>query len=276
MIEVEADRRLRFVVDLGNSRIKWGQANLDPTGQILQSLATPTDDPAAWTTAIDRLNPQGRDCRWAISTVNPPVADRLSRFLEARNVHADHVQWFRSAAEVPLRNALEHPETAGADRALAALAARQLAPENRPGLVISCGTAITVERIDKGGVWLGGAIAPGLGLFASALHQGTAQLPWVSLAADLAEAPPPPFGPSTAKALTAGIFWGTVGAARELVRQSSANGECWQIWTGGDAAWLALQVDGPTAWIVSDLVLIGLVRAAFGFGTSQEPKLDGS
>ena len=49
-----------------------------------------------------------------------------------------------------------------------------------------CGTAITVERITAEGVWQGGAIAPGLGQTARALHLMTAQLPFIELSQDAA------------------------------------------------------------------------------------------
>ena len=75
-----------------------------------------------------------------------------------------------------------------------------------PGLVVSCGTAVTVERIAADGVWQGGAIAPGLGLSARALHLLTAQCPWSTPATA-----PPAWGRSTRPALEAGIFWGVVG-----------------------------------------------------------------
>ena len=127
--------------------------------------------------------------------------------------------WFRSAAEVGVPNELVEPETAGADRAFAVAAAIDLGPAGRPGLVVSCGTAITVERISKEGVWQGGAIAAGLGVTARALHQQTAQLPRVDL-----HRVPPCWGRSTRPALEAGVFWGTVGA-------------CASCWIGNRPIW---------------------------------------
>ncbi|CAN5909534.1 type III pantothenate kinase [soil metagenome] len=261
-----ADPSIRMVIDLGNSRLKWGLAGRD--GSIPGAVATPTDDPAAWSAALQQLDPKGQAHAWAVSSVNPPVAERLADFL--RQQGADDVQWFRSAADVPIRNRLEHAETAGADRALAVLAAVPRAPSNRPGQVVSCGTAITVERIDRDGLWLGGAIAPGLALVAGALQRGTAQLPMVTI--DEGASPPPPSGPSTASAMAAGIFWGTLGAIRELVQRGSEGPDSWRIWTGGDASWLAPQLDGPQAWIVPDLVLLGLARAAFGASGESETR----
>src|SRR5262249_59428720 len=89
------------------------------------------------------------------------------------------VTWIRSAAEVPVPKDVEGAETGGSDRALSVFAALRLMPAGRPGLVVMCGTAITVERVTPEGVWQGGAIAPGLGLTTRALHLMTAQLPLI-------------------------------------------------------------------------------------------------
>jgi type III pantothenate kinase len=245
----------RIVADLGNSRLKWGQVGLG--GLITRSIALPVDDPGAWALVFEAWVLSREDV-WAISTVNPPVADRLGRFLASRGVST--IQWFRSAAEVPITHDVEGPETGGADRALAVLAARSRHAPDRPGLVVSCGTAITVERISANGVWQGGAIAPGLGLSARALHQLTAQLPQI----DVPEAPEP-WGRGTEAALAAGLFWGSVGAVRELLARQAEGltPSPWVDWTGGDAARLAPWIAWPESRVVPDLVLLGLARAAF-------------
>ena len=128
-----------------------------------------------------------------------------------------------------------------------------------PGLVVSCGTAITVERISEQGIWQGGAIAPGLGVSRRRLAQSDRQLPLVEL-----HQAPPHWGASTRPALEAGVFWGTVGAVRELLDRQTADlgSDPWVIWTGGDAALLAGAVAGSEARIEPDLVLLGL---AVGF-----------
>ncbi len=97
-----------------------------------------------------------------------PLRQQLAVFLESKGVR--ELTWFDTAAQVPLRFDVEGADTGGADRALAVAAAIRLMPPGRPGLVVSCGTAITVERITAEGVWQGGAIAPGLGMSAQALH----------------------------------------------------------------------------------------------------------
>jgi type III pantothenate kinase len=246
---------IQIVADLGNSRLKWGRVGAN--GALEATVALPTEVTAAWAAGFAAWVPAEEGSSWAVSTVNPPVADRLARFLAERG--AGSSVWFRSAADVPLRHTLEHPETAGADRALAVLAATGL--NTGPGLIVSCGTAVTVERVGPDGTWQGGAIAPGLGPSATALHRGTAQLPRI----DVPNAPPP-WGRSTEPALAAGVFWGTVGAIRELLSRQAEGLDPppWLVWTGGDAQRLAPWIDRPGARVVPDLVLLGLARAAFG------------
>ncbi len=247
----------RIVADLGNSRLKW--ARLDANGAPESALSLPVDDSDAWSRALDAWNINAQT-RWAISSVNPPLADRLRGLLDERG--CSDVRWFPSAAEVPVPNELETIGQAGADRALAVLAAIAIRPAGRSGHVVSCGTAVTVERISAEGVWLGGAIAPGLGPMAQALRDLTAQLPLV----EISEAAPASWGRSTLPALKAGLFWGQVGVIREiLARQSEGlTPRPWIVWTGGDASLLAPWVEGPSATLVPDLVLRGLAIAAFG------------
>ena len=248
---------LRIVADLGNSRMKW--ARLDAHGRLEPSSALPPDDPLAWEALFDDwADGQPGPSRWAVASVNPPVADCLAAFLNGRQV--SEATWYRTAAEVPLEKAVEEAETGGADRALAVLAARSLMPAGQPGLVVSCGTAITVERLSATGVWQGGVIAPGLFLAARGLHMLTAQLPLIH-----PEPTAPFWGRGTRDSLAAGLFWGTVGSVRELLaRQSFDDGQApWIVWTGGDARMLSRAVEGEHARIIDDLVLQGLVRAAF-------------
>jgi type III pantothenate kinase len=249
---------LRVVADLGNTRLKWGR--LDESGRLVETIALPLDDPGAWATAWaawDRIDPGVS--HWAVSTVNPPLADRLDEFFQSRGI--GRVTWVRSAAEVPVPKDVEGAETGGSDRALAVYAALRLMPSGHSGLVVMCGTAITVERVTATGVWQGGAIAPGLGLTARALHLMTAQLPLIH-----PTQAPPAWGRGTLASLEAGVFWGIVGAVRELLARQKADlgGDPWVMWTGGDAALLAPQLFGTEARIEANLILLGLSEVAFG------------
>jgi type III pantothenate kinase len=252
---------LHFVADLGNSRLKW--ARVDDDGRLAERVAVPLD-PSAWAEAWAQSDALGRaPSSWAISSVNPPLAIELAEFLRAR--HTAGVTWYVAAAEVPVLKDVEGADVGGADRALGVYAATRLMPAGRPGLVVSCGTAITVERVTAEGVWLGGAIAPGLGPMAHALHLRTAQVPLIDTRQFDPECPPPAWGRGTLGSLAAGIFWGTVGVARELIARQSddIDGDPWVIWAGGDGALLAKFAGGDKPVIEPDLVLVGLARLAF-------------
>jgi type III pantothenate kinase len=64
--------------------------------------------------------------------------------------------------------------------------------------------------------------------------------------------------------MEAGLFWGTVGAVRELLTRQAADlaPVPWLVWTGGDAELLAPWIDWDDARVVPDLVLEGLRRIA--------------
>jgi type III pantothenate kinase len=245
----------RIVVDIGNSRIKWGL--LDEVGQIHLRRAWPVEDDAVeWREALSEWGGSTR-VAWAISSVNPPVAETFGRWLDS--MAPSDVTWYRSAEEVPLAMRVRESSRAGADRALAVLAARAIDGSDGPGLVVSCGTALTIERIDASGVWEGGAIAAGLRAVSDAMRQSTAQLPQIEPDHEVSS-----WGDTTESAMKAGAFWGTVGALRELIARQGL--DRWRIWTGGNASLLAPLVEGESIIprIVPDLVLRGLAMAAFG------------
>ena len=247
----------RLLADLGNSRLKW--ALVDESGKLDRTLALPLDDPSSWEAAWDGWGlGDGAVTDWRVSSVNPPLADRVAEFLQERGV--TRVRWCRSVVDVEIKQDVTELHTGGADRALAVVGALARKQGQGPGIVISCGTAITVERVAADGTWLGGAIAAGFRLIAETLHKGTAQLPLIELGAE----PPAPVGRATVPSLEAGIFWGVVGTVRELVSRQEADpagpGPGWRVWTGGDAVALAPWVDGPGAEVAPHLVLEGLLR----------------
>ena len=166
---------LRIVADLGNSRLKW--ARLDEEGRLTPSSALPPDDPLAWDALWDDWHrDQRQPSRWAIASVNPPVAQHLAAFLQGR--HVRQATWYQTAADVPIDMDVEGADTGGADRALAVLAALAHMPPGQPGLVVSCGTAITIERVTARGVWQGGVIAPGLFLAPAPCTSSPRNFPW--------------------------------------------------------------------------------------------------
>jgi type III pantothenate kinase len=121
----------------------------------------------------------------------------------------------------PLKVDLPEPGKAGIDRLLNAVAANCLREKNRPVLIVDSGTATTVDAVNAEGHFLGGAILPGFELSARALHQYTALLPLIPLDDLSSAAPPTAVGNNTRAAMRSGLYWGQVGAVKELLDQSA-------------------------------------------------------
>jgi type III pantothenate kinase len=124
------------------------------------------------------------------------------------------------------------------------------------------GTAITIDCVSDEGVFLGGAILPGLSMGSAALHGGTGQLPPVELAA-----PDWVFGANTRQAIVGGLIYGARGALRELTEAYATKLGRWPIViiTGGDAALICPDPSGSelVQAIVPDLVLRGVAIAYY-------------
>ena len=129
----------------------------------------------------------------------------------------------------------------------------------RPAVIVDVGTAITVDLVDREGRFAGGAIGPGLGLAARALHEGTACLPLVT-----PELPKRVAGLDTVEAIRSGVYRccrGGVHSLVELLSREEGTAEVPVVVTGGDAELLLpLRVDAPVRH-VPDLIFTGMTAA---------------
>ena len=104
----------------------------------------------------------------------------------------------------------ETPKEVGADRIVVAAAVQQL--YGGPACVVDFGTATTFDAISAEGDYLGGAIAPGIGIAADALFRRAAKLPKVEL-----KMPPSVIGKNTPHAMQSGLIFGYVGLVEGIV-----------------------------------------------------------
>jgi type III pantothenate kinase len=111
-----------------------------------------------------------------------------------------------------MRILYDNPREVGADRICGAVAA--YARYGGPAIVIDLGTATTFSVVSRDGDFLGGAIAPGIGISVDALAEHAAQLHRVPL-----RAPEAAIGRSTTTAMQAGIVFGFVGLVTDVVRR---------------------------------------------------------
>lgn len=101
----------------------------------------------------------------------------------------------------PIPNRYRNPEEVGQDRLVNAYAV--LKKYGAPAIVVDFGTAITVDLVSKKGEYLGGVIAPGMGISLEALNEKTALLPRVRL-----HPPPSLLGRETEGSMLSGAFHG--------------------------------------------------------------------
>ncbi len=80
---------------------------------------------------------------------------------------------------VPIKNCYRRPQEVGQDRLVCAFSA--MTQYGKPLIVIDFGTAITFDVVSTKGEYLGGAIVPGLRLYAESLYEKTALLPKVKI-----------------------------------------------------------------------------------------------
>lgn len=109
----------------------------------------------------------------------------------------------------------ENPREVGADRIVNAVAAYEHV--KGAAIVVDFGTATTFDCISDKGEYLGGAIAPGMEISASALFARAAKLPRSEIAR-----PPRAIGRNTVNSMQSGIVFGYVGLVDGLVRRLAA------------------------------------------------------
>ncbi|ANE45974.1 transcriptional regulator [Paenibacillus swuensis] len=105
----------------------------------------------------------------------------------------------------------ENPREVGADRIVNAVAAIELYGP-LPLIVVDFGTATTFDYIDEQGNYLGGAIAPGIGISTEALYQRAAKLPRIELTK-----PKSVVGRNSIASMQAGIIYGYAGQVDGIV-----------------------------------------------------------
>lgn len=152
-------------------------------------------------------------------------------------------------------NAYEIPERLGVDRWLALVAAHH--EGQSPACIVDCGTAVTLDVIDRQGLHQGGLILPGPRLMKAALLRGTR----IPEAQD--ERPEEMLGQDTRSAIGLAPLLAIAGMVEKVMREHPWDDAATPnlILTGADAGLLASRLGIP-AVIQPDLVLRGLLLAA--------------
>ena len=168
----------------------------------------------------------------ALCSVVPALTPAWTAALAGLATHPPHEVSAATAEGLTIR--YKDPGAVGADRIANAIAVRAL--YGAPAIVVDLGTATTFDCIGRGGDYLGGIIAPGVGTSAEELFRRAARIARVELSR-----PPHAVGRTTEESLQAGVLWGHAGQVDALVRRLALEmrGTPHVIATGGWAAIVA-------------------------------------
>ncbi|MDO8662624.1 MAG: type III pantothenate kinase [Candidatus Omnitrophota bacterium] len=162
-----------------------------------------------------------------ICSVVPSMAKRLANDL--KKISGISPRLIGKDISVPLKNLYQNPKQLGQDRLVNAYAASKI--YSAPVIVVSCGTALTIDAVSKNREFLGGFILPGLRSSLSSLNADTALLPKLKLkpASGL-------IGRNTQTGILNGVIAGSAGSIDSLIEKIllKISKHAKVIGTGGD------------------------------------------
>jgi type III pantothenate kinase len=240
-------------VDIGNTNITLGLYegdNLGPRWRLATDHERMPDEFILQLLGFFTHAGLGRDDVHgaAIASVVPPLTGKWVE-VSRRGLNCDPLV-VDGTVETGVRILYEPPSAVGADRVVDAVAAYRI--YGGPACIVDFGTATTFDAISAEGDYLGGAIAPGIGIAAQALFQRTAKLPRVELAR-----PPAAIGRNTEHSMQSGLLFGYVSLVEGMVarfRQELGPGMK-VIGTGGLAEVIAREtqvIEHLAPWLTLD------------------------
>jgi type III pantothenate kinase len=167
-----------------------------------------------------------------ISSVVPPLNSTLEemtdRYLGVRALFVE------PGVKTGMPVQYDNPQEVGADRIVNSVAAFE--KYGGPCIVVDFGTAITFDAISKRGEYLGGVIAPGIGIASEALFARAARLPRVEI-----KDPGKTIPTNTVASMQAGLYYGYVDLVDGILdRMKQVLGpETKVVATGGQASLVA-------------------------------------
>jgi type III pantothenate kinase len=247
---------MRLLIDIGNSRIKW--AVQEPEGLTQQQAVDHHD--LTTRQAIDQiLKPCGSVDAVLVSNVAGPSIAAMLR--QAVNEHSGIEPIFvtpRAECIVRgrvLRNAYQQPTQLGIDRWLAMMAARGISAD--AVLVVSAGTAMTLDAINAQGQHLGGLIVPGVHLMKHSLLQHTSDLAVRSGQVNVAQSTTGFFADNTLGGIEQGALRAACGLIEAAYQQLQQLADTRLLLTGGAASELQPNMNMKSE-MIPNLVLQGL------------------
>lgn len=248
-----------LLLDAGNTRLKWAVVEWGA-----DELNAPATEPWLAQSAAHYDALEALPARWqqsgalsachGVSVAGDSANAAVQKLLASIALEP---QWHQaSAAACGVENRYQPPASLGADRWAALVGARQRTRD--ACLVVSAGTALTIDALNAGGQFVGGLIIPGLYRMRQALAHSTALVG--EQYGTLRELPD-----NTADAVETGLVMALTGAIEKmnlrLARLGDTPAHC--LLTGGDAAILQAALPFPTE-VAPSLVLEGVYHLAKG------------
>jgi len=207
-----------LAVDIGNTTITIGlyqTETLGPRWRLASDNERTTDEYGILLIQLlERAGiASGKVDEIAIASVVPPLTGTFEHACRNYLNVAPLVVDAGTRTGIPLR--YEDPKQVGADRVVNAAAVRRM--YKGPACIVDFGTATIFDAISAEGEYLGGAIAPGIGIASDALSQRTAKLPRVEIVR-----PPSAIGRNTVHSLQSGLLYGYVGLVDGMVARFRA------------------------------------------------------
>jgi type III pantothenate kinase len=202
-----------MTIDIGNTNISIGIYQGDKLGPRWRVSTDHNRMPDEYGLQFDGLlkheNLSPADISGiCLASVVPPLN---GIFLQACRKYLNHDPLVVDAGvKTGVRILYETPRSVGADRIVDAVAVKHL--YGVPACVVDFGTGTTFDAISRDGDYLGGAIAPGIGIAAEALFRRAAKLPRVELST-----PPSVIGQNTPHSMQSGLIYGYVGLVEGMV-----------------------------------------------------------
>jgi type III pantothenate kinase len=230
-----------LTIDIGNTNITFGLYEGDELGASWRIATNHEQMPDEYGLKFISLlshagfNPEDL-IGISLASVVPPLTQKIveacQHYLGKDPLVVD------AGIKTGVRILYEDPKAVGADRIVDCAAVQRL--YGGPACVVDFGTGTTFDAISAEGDYLGGAIAPGIGIAAEALFARAAKLARVDLTR-----PPSVIGRNTPHAMQSGLLFGYVGLVEGMVARfrEELGPEMKVIATGGLAEVVAKETD---------------------------------
>jgi type III pantothenate kinase len=245
-----------LALDIGNTNVTIGVfegADLCATWRIGTDVERLADEYAV--TMLGLLHTEGIDPRAIDEAVMASVVPDLAPVFEqlCRRYFKTEPLIVGTGTRTGVRVVYDNPREVGADRIVDVVAALDLYGPP-PLIIVDFGTATVFDAVSAEGDYLGGAIAPGIGIASEALFERAAKLYRVEL-----ERPKTAIGKNTVGAIQSGTLFGYVGLIEGMVARfkKELGGSARVIATGGWAHRLAKETQVFDA-VDENLTLTGL------------------